>query len=68
MSAKTKEAVVMAAQRCADEYPAYYIAENDPLAEKWDHALAVDELLKHLRALLVICHAHAKSTKPKGRK
>ncbi len=59
------KAIIKAAQKCIDEYPEYYRASDDPLATGFDHALAVDELLKHLRALLTICHAHAEATKGK---
>ncbi len=64
---KTEAAIVRAAQHVADQYPAHYRASADPLATALDHEFAVDELLKHLRALLQVCAAHAKATK-KGRK
>ena len=49
-----------AAQEYVDSYPMAYDATMDPLAEKDDHAIAVNELLKHLRAVLPLARQRAK--------
>ncbi len=58
-------AIIKAAQKCSDEYPEHYRAVSDPLATELDHAYGVDELLKHLRALLTVCNGRAKTTRRK---
>ena len=41
-----------AAKKYIDQYPEDYDALKDQLAEQWDYATALNELLKHLREVL----------------